>query len=362
MSDSPIDINSGVQANVGMDFQRNCSLYIFLEKYPRIRNDKYFIILEHYDDIVFGFLNSNDELDKIETFQAKKSSKVWTNSDIFEIVDKIIGNGIVLLKDSHAQSSIYIKEQFFVTNNTIILSFKNDKNKKVKVYINETNETVHFHQFHEKLQESLQAGNSTYKFDDNQKLHFSTLNFSYLDFGRNTKTQLELLVGKFREVFGNSILDHQAARDTFLNELDKLDSTYNQGNKASLSDKSKRLESSKINEILDVITTHKLALEFCRSKGEKIREKLKVSIFESRNFELNFENSLDRFKDLTQGEHQKILEFVNTNSDILRIHFNDEDCIEDLYNNFLKQKNTTLTETQLKAAISAAYFLIKSQP
>lgn len=361
MDESLIDINSGVQANVGMDFQRNCSLYIFLEKYVQIKAKKYFIILEHYDDIVFGFLDENNTLEKVETYQAKKSSNIWTISGLFEIIQKIADNGIEILRDDFPKSCRYTKDQFFITNNTIKLSCKDSSKKEISVYINETNETVHFLQLPTELRNLLLKGSKKIQFSEQQQLHFSTLNFSYLDFGRNAKSQLEILTGKFREVFGNTILDHKAARDTFINHLDSLDSTYNQGNTAKLSDVNKRLESNKINEILDVITTHKLALEFCRQKAEKICEKLKITLFDQLYFELNFENSLDKFKDLTQAEHRKILEFVEVNKNLLSKHVKDVKCIREFYDKFLKEKNTSLSDIQLKAAISAAYYLIKTK-
>jgi hypothetical protein len=361
MEEQQIDINSGVQGNVGMDFQRNCSLYIFLEKYAQINTKRYFIILEHYDDIVFGFLDKNDDLEKVETYQAKKSGTIWTNSGMFEIIQKIADNGKEILKDDFPKNSNYTKDQFFVTNNTIKLTYKDSSKKDISVYINETNETSHFLQLPSDLRDLLLKGSKKIQFSNEQILHFSTLNFSYLDFGRNSKTQLQVLTGKFQEVFGNTILDHKAARDTFLNHLDTLDSTYNQGNIAKLSDTSKRLESHKINEILNVITTYKLALEFCRQKSAKICEKLQINLFDQQYFELNFENSLDKFKDLTQAEHRRILEFVETNSNIFNDYYNDIKCIRAFYSKFLKEKNTSFSDIQLIAAISAAYYLIKTK-
>lgn len=86
MTNSQNDVNSGVQANVGMDFQRNCALYIFLNNYHKIKDKNYFIILEHYDDIVFGFIDDQNLLEKVETYQAKKSADIWTNNYLFEII------------------------------------------------------------------------------------------------------------------------------------------------------------------------------------------------------------------------------------------------------------------------------------
>lgn len=356
-----IDDNAGVHANVGMDFQRNCGLYIFLENYHKLKNQRYFIILEHYEDIIFGFLNADSDLEKVESYQAKKSSKPWTNSELYEVVDKIVKNGIRILIDDLSKSDNYTKEHFFITNNTIKLTYKDSNNKKSTISINETNSSVHFLDLPYELRELLLNGSTSIRFNFQQELHFSTLNFSYIDFGRNTKSQLQLLLGKFEEVFGNLILDYKAARDTFLTELDKSDSVYNNGNQANLSDLNKRIESTKINEILDVITSEKLALEFCRNKSSEICKKLKINVIDSKYFELNFKNSLDNFKDLTQSEHIKILKYVNDNRGIFKNYYEDAKCIKALYEKFVIEKNTILNEIQLKATISAAYYLITTK-
>ena len=66
---------------------------------------------------------------------------------------------------------------------------------------------------------------------------------------------------------------------------------------------------AKIDEILNVLTTKNLALDFCRNKAEKICDELSINVLDAMSFELYFENSLDDFKDLKQGEHQKIIRF-----------------------------------------------------
>ncbi|QDZ62780.1 DUF4297 domain-containing protein [Elizabethkingia bruuniana] len=90
MGEKKIDSNSGVQASVGFDFQRNSCIYIFLEKYSALKDQNYFIMLEHYDDIVFGILNEKSELAEITTYQAKKSSTNWTTNKLYEIIQKFV--------------------------------------------------------------------------------------------------------------------------------------------------------------------------------------------------------------------------------------------------------------------------------
>jgi len=362
MAKRNIDSNSGVQANVGFDFQRNTCIYVFLENYSNFKKQDYFIMLEHYDDIVFGFLNSNGELSQVTTYQAKKSSNVWTTNQVYEIIQKISNSGIEMLKDNINKSVDYNQFQHFITNHTIALDYYcTVENKKKKEYVNETNESIAYSSLNIDCRNALKKGNSEIKFDKEQIDQFENLQFTYIDLGRNTKSQLELLRGKFETVFGNSIIDHTAARDTLIFHLKEIESTYNQGDIPKFNDQYKRLESGKIEGILNILTTKKLALDFCRKRAEKICEELSINVFDAMSFELYFENSLDEFKDLRQGEHQKIIQFIESKKSIFLIFTNDVLCIKELYDLFLKEQNSILNAIQLKASISAGYFLILMQ-
>jgi hypothetical protein len=362
MTKSKIDSNSGVQANVGFDFQRNTCIYVFLDNYENLTNQEYFIMLEHYDDIVFGFLNSNGELSQVTTYQAKKSSTVWTTNQVYEIIKKISNSGIEMLKDPINKSLDYKQSQHFISNNTIALDYKCSTERRTKkIYVNETNQSIAYGSLNLDCQNSLKKGNSIIKFDKEQIDHFENLNFTYIDLGRNTKSQLELLRGKFETVFGKSIIDHTAARDTLIFHLKEIESTYNQGDIPKLSDKHKRLDSAKIETIIKTLTTKNLALDFCRKKAVKICEELSINVLEAMSFELYFENSLDEFKDLMQGEHQKIIQYIENKKNIFSNFTNDVLCIKELYRLFLLEQNSTLNPTQLKASISAGYYLILMQ-
>jgi len=78
-------------------------------------------------------------------------------------------------------------------------------------------------------------------------------------------------------------------------------------------------------------------------------------------FELNFENSLDKFKDLKQGEHQKIIRFVEDKKKIFANFTSDINCIGKLYTLYLEEHSSNLNPLQLKASISAGYFLMLLQ-
>lgn len=362
MAEGKIDSNSGVHANVGFDFQRNTCIYIFLEKYETLKSHNYFIMLEHYDDIVFGFLNDIGELSQVTTYQAKKSSTVWTTNQVYEIIQKISNVGIEILKDPLKKSTDYTQSQHFITNHTIVLDYVCTTSKKKKKFnINEINESVPYTLLDKDCQDNLAKGNSKIIFNGEQTAHFSNLNFTFVDLGKNTKSQLQLLSGKFKSVFGKSILDHDAARDTFILRLREIEGTFNQGGVLRLDNKKKKIEASQIDDILKILTTKNLALDFCRKKADKICEELSINVFDAMAFELNFENSLDEFKDLTQGEHQKIIRFIEVKKSTFRNFTNDVHCIKALYESFLTEQNSTLSPLQLKASISAGYFLTLMQ-
>lgn len=356
------DSNAGVQANVGFDFQRNTCVYLLLDYYSLLKDMNYFVMLEHYDDIVFGFLNSKGELSEIKIYQAKKSATVWSTGQLYEILIKMCNAGIGVSNDNLGKASDYTQSSYFVTNNTIAIEYKcSTNNKNKKSYINETNENVEYKSMHKDCQIALKKGNTEFQFDAEQLKHFENITFSYIDLGRNTKTQLQLLTGKFKDVFGNKILDHAAARDTLITELKKVESTYNQGHQPKLSDINKRVTSAKINDILNILTTKNLAIDFCRKKSEKICEELSINVIDAMTFELDFENSLDEFKDLSQGEHQKIIQFIRNKKDIFSNFTDHISCIKELYQLFINGHNSALNPTQLKAGISAGYFLILLQ-
>src|SRR5699024_1375558 len=98
------EVNAGVHSNIGMDFQKNCTIFLLLEKYNQLHHQKYFIILEHLEDIVFGYIENQTEISKIETYQAKKSSSKWTMNSLLEIIKKIAETSQSVLNDSHRKT------------------------------------------------------------------------------------------------------------------------------------------------------------------------------------------------------------------------------------------------------------------
>lgn len=353
------EINAGVHANIGMDFQKNCTIYLFLEKYNELKNQRYFIVLEHLEDIVFGFLENDTELSKIETYQAKKSSKKWTSGTILEVIKKIAETSQSILDDTHPKTSKFHQENYFATNHTIELKSTVKKQDYVCT-VNESTEVYEYKNLDQNIKDKLLNGNKKITFDSQNKANFETLQFRFIDLGRSSKSQLDQLNGMFISVFGDSLTDHKAALHTFYHALKTIENRLNQENIAKLSDNKKRIESSEIESILNILTTKKLAFDFWRDKGDEIRQELNINIFDATTFELHYHNSFDKFKDINESEHQKIFDFVEKNKQIFKNHSTDKDCMSDFIKTFDREKSSTLLSLQLKATIVAAYIEIKN--
>lgn len=354
-----MDINAGVHANIGMDFQKNCTIYLFLEKYEELQHQKYFIALEHHEDVILGYLDNHDVIEKIETYQAKKSSIKWTISSVIEILKKITEMSQALLDDPSPKSKCFSQKNYFATNNTIELKCT-FQDQDYSCIINEVTNDHSYPNLNSKIKDRILQGNKKIKLTAQNKTNLATLRFRYIDLSRTAKSQFEQLCGKFRTTFPKSIADHQAALQAFFWSLKEIESVFNQGNLAFLSDRSKRLESDKIEEILSVLTLKSLAYEFWRNKNGEICKKLKIAVSEQIIFQLHYENSFDNFKDKTESEHKKIYDFIKYKTNILDNYYSDEDCILAFYNAFVEENSTTLHNLQLKAVIAAAYFEIRN--
>lgn len=353
------NVNAGVHTNVGMDFQKNCTIFLFLEKYEQLKDQKYFIILEHVDDIVFGFLDTDNTLDKVESFQAKKATSKWTLNSMLEIVQKIAMTAQAILDDDHPKTPDFSQQNLFITNQTIELKTGKGATQFICT-INETSSDVTYKSLDDQIKGKILSGNKDITFSQTEKDHFENLSFKWIDLGRTTKAQEELLTGKFATVFGDTISDHKAALQTFLYALKEIESTFNQGNVARLSDSSKRIESNAINDLLNILTTKKKAYEFWRTHADEICQVMQVNLLDRKAFLLNYENSFDLFKDLKESEHRKIYVFVTENTAIFGEHTSEMDCLSAFLTEFNKKKTSTYQPLQLKAVMAAAYVEVRS--
>lgn len=339
--------NPGVDGAGGYEFQKHCALYIFLEKYADIKDSKYFICLEHHEDFLFCYLNEVELIKNIDTYQAKKSSKNWTLSNLKDIIPKILEVGIDLKNDDFNKIDEYLHNLHFLTNHSIILS-----KGKTKNIINERNEILKFNDLYDEIKKELQ-----YFTNKDTEVEIVNLIFSYIDFNKTFKAQKQRLVGMFNDVFGNTILDHKASIETLLSLFNDAVNTLNQRNIVSLMDKSKRVESEQINKTLNILTTKQKAFDEWRELKNEYSNLLKIPIKEHNHFELEFENAFDYFKDLTQVEHQKIKNFVK------KMDFSEcfslEKGLETVINSFNQEHNTQFDSITVKASILSSYIQVR---
>lgn len=347
MSDK--SINAGVHAGTGFEFQKHCALYILLENWEDYKNRKYFICIEHHDDVLFCHQTEDELIEHIKTYQAKKASSKWTlTKDFYVILQKILSVGKnIRLDKSVSKEANYAQDLSFISNSYINLKYQQQNTS-----INETNKTIKFTDLDLIIQNRVK--DEIEKIDSDLS-EIDNLIFSYIDFSKTSESQRNQLVGMFENIFGEKVKDHKASLETLLSLFRKIELTFNQGASVKLLDSSKRLDSAKINDAIDIITTKQKAFEYWRSKKSELAKILKITKLQQENFELHFENSFDYFKDLKQVEHQKIFNFVNTNQILFDKCYSDEECINLLYEEAIKIEVLRQNELHLKAALFAAY-------
>jgi hypothetical protein len=189
--------------------------------------------------------------------------------------------------------------------------------------------------------------------NEDTKKEIENLIFSYIDFSKTFKAQKQQLVGIFNDIFGDKILDHKASVETLLSLFRDVENTLNQGNVVKLMDKSKRVESEKIKQTLNILTTKQKAFNEWRDQKDKYAELLKIPIKEHKHFEFEFKNAFDYFKDLKQVEHQKIKNFVK-NID-LKDCFSEESGLRKVIEEFKHTHNTQFDNITTKAILLASY-------
>ncbi|AZV56768.1 hypothetical protein [Clostridium sp. AWRP] len=356
-------VNAGVNCSTGIEFQKHCVLHILFEKYHDLKDKKYFICLEHHDDFLFCYMTGDKFISSIDSYQAKKSSKPWTlGKNMYDLIKKMVEVGASLYADnSILKVKNYTHNLEFITNNSIILNNgKSGKNKRKTITINESNSKVKFTELDEEISNRIKSQIKKMLKDNTGELkELNNVSMGYIDFPKKSLDQKDCLVGEFNRIFGDRVNDPKAAVDALLLLFRDIENTLNQGNTATLVDQSKRISCDKINQTINIITTKKMAFNLWREEKKEICNKLNIAISKRATFELNFDNSFDRFKDLQQVEHIKIFGFVKDNSDIMNNFTNDVDCIQELYKKFKNNISSQLSELNIKAAIYAAYIEVR---
>jgi len=350
--------NAGVSTATGIEFQKHCALYILFENYGNLAGKKYFICIEHHDDVMFCHQGPMDELTAVNSYQAKKSSDKWGMSDtFFEILTKMANTGLALEEDPIPKSSSYTHSLEFLTNHAISLSLKFPKPKPaVSVLINEANTNVKFMHLPQEIQDKLNQEIKD-KIDPETKplAHINHISLAFIDLPKRHSSQLNQLIGFFKTSVNPNIADPSAAVSTLINLFREVETTLNNGNISKLMDESKRVTSTEIDNAISIINNNQKAYDFWRDEGKQIANKLSIPIYEQQSMQQSIQDSFDLFKDLKQSEHRKVLKFTQKNKSLFHSSTDEVECIEELYIKFLRENTTPLSEKHLKAAIVAAY-------
>lgn len=361
-------VNAGVGAQQGFALQRNMALFIILDNFnDKFKGNKYFLSLEHLEDIIFCFTNDTGESTHIDTYQSKKKSTGnWTvNQELAEVVVKILETGSKLIKDPFPKSKNYHHSLHFSSN--AIMHFKKSVAQKQPLkpmvfseIINDQNLISSFPSLNSHIQLAIKDtiikkynyGNSL-PIELEQEL--DNLNFLFVDMTKTSKEQENQLEGKLSSIFGNRINDKKAAIETLFSLFKKIELTYNQKNIARLNDKNKIVESNEIIDALDIITTKSKAFDYWRKEEKNISRKLQIKPFDKEVFELMFYSAFDFFKSNQEAEHQRILTFVQENY-LSCQGYDEEECVSELFVIFTNTNNSTFEIMNLKAVLYAAYF------
>lgn len=355
-------VNAGVHAGVGFELQKHCALYIILERFHELKNKDYFLCIEHSDDLVFGFFDE-ESIQYIEAYQVKKSSTIWSiNQKWKDIVCGILETGDKLAKGEFTKSVNYTHKLSFLSNQTTSLKTKvSDGSPKGKITIqrniDETSSSVKFYslpnEIHTKIEGELAI--------ESQEIKDQLNNFfiEYIDLNRRANEQRNCLRGKCIEIFGNKIADPEAALDTLMKVFRRIELTFNQGNVTDMMDESKRLYSKDITYAIDLITTKSIAFDLWREQKRELAKGLNIPLSMQNDFETQFDNSIDYFKDLQQVEHKRILRFVEENVEMLNVYVDETDCIIALHDKYLSEHVCKLDDLVLKATVFAAFVRVR---
>ncbi|WP_318517639.1 hypothetical protein [Photobacterium leiognathi] len=358
-------VNAGVRAQQGFALQRNMALFIILDNYnSKFDGTKYFLSLEHLEDILFCYLDDHGKAVKVETYQSKKKSggswKIGT--DLAEIIVKILKVGKSLISDTHPKCCSYSHDLYFSSNTTMQLEKRvtckvSRQSKTYSHAVNEESSEVIYDELDPVIKKAITTKLEKHQSYNNESLcdELDNLKFLYIDFNKTNKEQENQLRSKLEDILDRKISDSKAALESIFRLFKDVELAYNQKSVARLSDKSKQVQSQDINNAIEIITTKSKAFQFWRDHKREVGQKLGVKPFERETFEMKFSLAFDLFKSKDEAEHQKILGFVRSNYRQCN-GFTEDDCIEELVDKFNNENSSNLDDQTLKATMYAAYF------
>ncbi|WP_272668853.1 dsDNA nuclease domain-containing protein [Providencia sp. PROV151] len=357
--------NSGIDALLGFEFQRNCALYLLLSDYDRFKGREFFLCIEHHDDFLYCYrTNCRNNIEEVHSYQAKKlSGNIWTiNKRFSELVAKMLEIGNDLKIDHAPKCHSYTHELTFISNSSIELRFKpkNDEKKAGKIelthLINEQNCRTHYNSVPDDIKDTIDK--TVKSFCNNEgityfKSELDNLYIQWIDFPRTKQAQIDNLVGLMNRNFPH-VSDPAAAVELLLSLFREIEATYNQGKVISLLDNSKRVEGNEIKKAINIIETEQKTFQLWREHSAKLASQFQVPIGIQRNHENKIKNTFELMKDMVNNEHQLIKLFVH-NNDYSMIYYSYDTMFENYVIDIKEKYNLNLNSVDIFFTILCAF-------
>lgn len=345
-----ISANSGIDALLGFEFQRNCALYLLLSDYNRFKGREFFLSIEHHDDFLFCYrTDCRSNIEEVHSYQAKKlSGNVWTINERFaEVIAKMLEVGDDLRNDPAPKCQNYTHELTFISNSDIELRYKpneqekNDGKKEITTLLNEQNCKCKCKydsipdDIKNKISKKVNIFCEKEKFTFHKK-ELDNLHIQWVDFPRTKSAQKDCLVGLMSRKFPH-VSDSSAAVELLLSLFREVEAIYNQGKFISLLDSSKRVEGDEIRKAIDIIETEQKTFMLWRDHSTELARKFQIPVGIQNNHENIIRNTFELLKDMMNNEHQIIKSFVKENDYSMQFYSHEE--MFEAYVSDIKLKN-----------------------
>jgi hypothetical protein len=341
--------NSGIDALLGFEFQRNSALYLLLNDYDHFKRREFFLCIEHHDDFLFCYrTDCRSNIEEVHSYQAKKlSGNVWSINERFsELVAKILEVGNDLINDPIPKCASYTHELTFVSNTDIKLNYKPSKQEKVNgkkeitYLLNEQNSKCTYSEIPSEIKDKIQKSVDTFCKKKDITYHepeFDNLRIQWVDFPRNKNTQKDALVGLMVRKFPH-VSDPSAAIELLLSLFSGIEAVYNQGKIINLLDSTKRIEGDEIKLAIDIIETEQKTFKLWRDYSTELSRKFRVPIGIQNNHENYIKNTFELLKDMNNNEHQIIKNYIRQNDYSMNYYGHDD--MFHAYVSDIKSKNS----------------------
>lgn len=317
--------NSGPIAIKGFKYQRNCALYLILRNKEKFLSNEFFVCIEHHDDFLFCFLDKDtNELINVDAYQAKlKSKKPWTtDAKIGGILAKMLEVGTDLNDDPHPKKLEYEHSLSFISNQEMLLSSKSSKGvEPEEVGVDLFGKKHQYNKLDNKIKENILSKirhfNNKNKKDiteqDEEELQLDNVEFCWVDFPKTSLEQVDALAGIFGKEFPN-IQYPNAAVNLLLELFSEIEDVIHDNGEILLSNKSKRVEGSKIKEAFDIVSTKQKTYKFWREQSEKFTQPLDITWLYIGKYEHYISEVYEKFKDKENVAYQQVRRFVAENN------------------------------------------------